>query len=131
MEGKKKILDFLGISASLICAVHCILPPVLISYSAFNLLPFLENPVFEFILLGSALLFALISLWPSYKDHSVKTPLLLAIIAFSAMSIGLFLHIENVEMISMVLGGGLLAYAHFYNWKLNNKRASLQILSAS
>ena len=88
MKGKKKILDFLGISASIICAVHCILPPVLISYSAFNFLPFLENPLFELILLGSALLFALASLWPSYKDHSVKTPLVLAIFAFLIMSIG-------------------------------------------
>lgn len=131
MKGNNKILDLLGISASLICAVHCVLPPVLIAFSAAGIIPFLEKPLLELIILSGALVFALLSLVPSFRNHKNPVPLFIAFVGFLSIGIGHIFHSHAFEIVFMLLGGVLLAVAHYRNWKLNASCDGYSFLSAS
>jgi len=61
--------DALGISASIICAIHCALLPVLItSLSVFGV-DIIENIFFEFGMIILSLIIGIVSLSHGFKNH--------------------------------------------------------------
>lgn len=112
-------LDFLGFSASFLCAIHCALLPILLTFSAMAGLEFLEDPFIEYGMIGLSAVLASLSLIGSYKK-SHRNPLPLYIVAFGFTSI-MFSHLgdsEVFEAIFMTIGGFSIAGSHVYNWKL-------------
>ncbi|MEX0811696.1 MAG: MerC domain-containing protein [Chitinophagales bacterium] len=128
---RKNILDILGISTSVICAVHCILPPVMLSYTALGTFPFIDNIGFEILILASAAIFAAWSLIPSVKLHHQKGPLLLAFFGFSLIALAHLSHGNLIEIFMLLLGGIMLSGAHLWNWKLKNSFQACSVSSAS
>ncbi|WP_394751053.1 MerC domain-containing protein [Spongiimicrobium salis] len=127
MRIKNDTLDIIAVSSSLICAIHCIVIPVLLSFSALSSLHFLENPYIEWAFTIFGLLFVFISLWPSFKKnhHQIK-PLLFAALGFTLILIGRFQFNLLWEIGNTVIGAFLVAIAHYFNWQLirvseNNK----------
>ncbi len=120
MKIKKNALDIIALSSSLICAIHCAAVPIVLSFSSLNSLHFIENPYIEWVFITLGLLFAFISLWPSYKKyhHKIK-PLLFACSGFVLIAIGRLDLMEYWEMVNTVTGALLIASAHYFNWKLS------------
>ncbi|UGU16368.1 MerC domain-containing protein [Sinomicrobium kalidii] len=112
------LYDYLGFSTSLLCAIHCAIVPVLITFSALGSLSFLANPAIEWTFIVTGLFLALLSLWPSYrKYHHKKFPLLLATSGFVLIALS---RIEVHELWEAVLtppGALGIAIAHYFNWK--------------
>jgi len=118
-KSKTNTLDIIALSSSLICAIHCAIFPILLSFSSLSSLYFLNNPIIEWVFISLGIVFLLTSLWPSYKTIHHKTkPLNMALLGFAFIAIGR-LHFTHLwEVSNTVIGATLLAIAHYANWKL-------------
>ncbi|WP_111307872.1 MerC domain-containing protein [Confluentibacter sediminis] len=123
MKIKNNTLDIIALSSSLICAVHCAAIPVVLSFSSLTSLHFLENPLIEWTFICLGVVFAITSLWPSYKKiHHNKKPLLYVASGFTFIALGRLDFTELWEMGNTVLGASLVSIAHYVNWKLSGTK---------
>ena len=117
--------DFLGFSASVLCALHCAAIPLLLTAGAFSGVAWLENEWVEFLFIGSAILFASWSLIKAFFQHQQIVPLLLVVVGFSLILWNHFGHgVEEVhrhggmaDALRAIIGGILIATAHYVNWR--------------
>jgi hypothetical protein len=110
-------LDFIGFSASMLCAVHCMVLPFLLSLTPLMGLHFLENPMIEITIILTSLLIASYAITHGYRSHHRKPLALFIVISgFIFIAIGHILHIELIEITFSALGGTLIATAHIVNW---------------
>lgn len=115
-------LDTTGFWASLICAVHCVVVPMLLSFSVFGALPFLESKAIEYGILGISCIVGCSSLLPSYFRHHRKlNALLFLLTGFGMIVLGQFIDRGFYEVILTSLGAFSIALAHFINYKLCKK----------
>lgn len=123
MRISNQTLDLIAITSSILCAIHCAIVPILLSFSALASFHFLGNPWIEwsFILFGFVL--AIGSLLSSYKKvHQIFWPLLYATIGFLFIAISRLDFSEWWEAGNTVFGACVVAYAHFKNWRLLCRR---------
>jgi len=116
-------IDFIGASASILCAIHCIALPVALSLFPIAWAGFLENELFEFGMIALSFLIASISLAKGYKEHGNSRPILWVVLGFLSI---LGSHSHEVEhnwpqMTLIALGGFAIAFAHYQNWRLTQK----------
>ncbi len=110
--------DLVGFGASLLCALHCVLLPFLFTLGMFSEKTWLVDPLSEWIFIGLSAWIACWSLLSSYfKKHRNIRPLIIAGIGFLGLIIAQKLVVSDAHWL-MTAGGGLIAYAHFCNWKL-------------
>lgn len=110
-----KRLDLLGMSASIICAVHCAAIPVLFSFGSAYMADLLHHPVFEVGFLLIAIVVAVWSLGKSYLNHHRNTrPLIFGVAGVALITMGVVMHAWFITL----PGGLVLALAHFWNFKL-------------
>ncbi len=109
-------LDKLGMTTSLLCAVHCVALPFLLGAGLVSGLSWINHPLVEWGLIILAIIIATKSLWSSYRHkHHAVFPLIAAIsgcllLIFSRIIPG------SLEHFMTALGGIILAYAHYSNW---------------
>ena len=118
------LLDHLGATGSLLCAIHCALLPVLIA-----LLPSLGisaalAPSLEVGFVLFATLFGLAVLVSSYRRHRAVRALGLLIPGLLVLWVGILyapLHHSVVpHAVAMTFGGTLVGLAHLANLRLNH-----------
>ncbi|NJL77157.1 MAG: MerC domain-containing protein [Saprospiraceae bacterium] len=120
-------LDFLGFSASMLCALHCLSLPFLLSISTMGSLQWLDNFGVELVFISVSFVIASWSLGQSYfMQHKKLDALLVVIIGFVLILISRFV-VDSAEVIFTTLGGLLVAVAHFVNWKLSKTCTLRQI----
>lgn len=108
-------LDFLGFSASFLCAIHCLALPFLLSLGLFGGLSWLHHPSVEWGLIGTAVVIAGPALYRGYRQHGRARPVWLAGIGF--LLLGLSRSSIGDEHLLTAAGGLLIATAHWFNWK--------------
>ncbi|MEM1214427.1 MAG: MerC domain-containing protein [Bacteroidota bacterium] len=116
-------LDILGFSASFLCAVHCVLMPLLLTLGLASGLEWLEEPLIEWSFILTTVILASWSLVGTWSRHHDKRPLLIAGVGF-AIIIGVHLLPGHVNHYIAGLGGLLIAYAHYRNWRLLHRTSS-------
>lgn len=111
-------LDFIGFGASLLCALHCTLMPLVLTLGAFAGAHWLMDPLVEWIFIGASMTVAGWSLFRAYfKEHRNGFPLLMAAMGFLGLILAQKVFVSYAHWL-MATGGVLIAYAHFYNWRL-------------
>jgi len=116
---KGRFLDLFGFSTSLLCAIHCALIPVVLTFSMLEGLHFLVDPTIEKTILCISLLVALVSLLPTYFRHHHKLfPLLIFGFGLTLIAIGRMELPMMVEVMLTSIGAGCVAIAHLINWRL-------------
>ncbi len=111
-------LDALGIGASLVCAVHCVLLPLLITALPLLGLEVLENEKLEYGLLGVSFLVGYTALIRGYRRHHRHVrPLLLFTGGYVILLLGHFFPPEGWEPFVIAIGAGLIVWAHLQNLK--------------
>lgn len=111
-------LDYIGFSASLLCALHCAILPILLSLSSFSSLAFLENPFIEGAILLASLGLAATSLGYSFlKHHQRKRALVVGSAGFVIIIVGQFFG-PGVKTVFLVLGAIVVATSHIVNLQL-------------
>ncbi len=115
---KKAHLDNLGMTASVLCAIHCAVVPVIITSLPLLGLGFLANPWFEWGMILFALCIGVSAIGITYfrKKHSLL-PMILLIIGFMIIIWGHLFISSWREAVIVPVGGLLIAAAHFFNYK--------------
>ena len=122
MKQKYYSLDLIASTTSILCAIHCLSVPAILSISSLNSLYFLENEFIEWIFILLSVMFALISLWPCYrKNHNKIKPLLFALIGFVFIGLGKIGFVNILESFSTAFGAILICLAHYFNHLLMKK----------
>lgn len=110
-------LDKIGMSASLLCAIHCLAIPILISGGIISSISWLHHPLVEWSLISLAIFIAGKSFSKSFKKHHQSyTPIIIGLVGFVMLIISRFAP-HSLEHQFAALGGVILAVAHYVNWK--------------
>lgn len=110
--------DFIGFSASTLCAIHCLALPFVMTLSAMSGFQFLESPILEYSMLVIAITIAIRSLIPSYQRHKRPQALGVFLLSLVLIIISRFFPEESAqELVFTVSGGFGFALAHVINWR--------------
>lgn len=116
-------LDRVGAMASLICAVHCAIMPLIVTLLPLLGLSFLADSRVEWALVGLSAVLGVTSLCLGYREHRSRRALGVLGAGLSLLALGRILegmHIGPWGVPLVVLGGLLMAGAHLLNRKLCN-----------
>ncbi len=109
-------LDRLGISASILCIVHCLATPVLVIF-----MPLLGGTFahgwFHLVIAALIIPVAVLALWRGYRLHHRIQVLYLGGLGLILICLALGLD-PSYEIPLMVAAGVLLASAHYLNLKI-------------
>lgn len=107
------LLDKAGITASWLCAVHCLALPFLIGVLPFVGLSFLLDETTERIFIGISVVLAAFSLLPAYfREHGKLRSIFLAAAGIGLIVLTHFLFEENLTAkIVFLIAGALLVSA--------------------
>lgn len=114
------MLDRIGITATSLCALHCILLPVLLPALPLLGLTFLADHAWEHTFLLITALLGTVALFSGFKKYHRK------IYPFYLLFIGVFIYwikhdfSESVQPYFIVIGASLIVAAHLINLKLCN-----------
>lgn len=112
--------DALGITASLACAIHCaVLPLILTSLPIFGI-DIIHNYFFEFGMIALAFVVGLFALYHGYKKHHHKfLPALVFSAGISFLLLKEFFHDYHLWL--LIPAVALIVSAHYLNYRLCRK----------
>ena len=113
-------LDKIGITASVICAVHCAFLPVLLTILPLLGFGFLAKGWAETTMVLFSILIAGISILSAYKLHQNLLPIILLTAGLIIIVIVHLCLTEKLEPFILPFGGLSIAFAHYFN--LNFKK---------
>lgn len=122
--------DALGIAASVACAIHCaILPLVLSSLPLFGV-NIINNTGFEFLMIGLAFIIGVYSLWHGYRKHHHKFyPVIIFALGISLLFLKQYFH--QHFLLFLVPAVILIVAAHWLNYVETRKTKACDLKGCS
>lgn len=115
---RQSSIDVVGIIASTVCAMHCLLLPVILSMSAFSGFMLVNHPILENVFIGGSVVVSTSSLLPAYSRHHHKFTAII-ILLFGFLLIGLGRFVTGFDESLLTSSGALMVtLAHYVNFKL-------------
>jgi hypothetical protein len=112
------VLDKVGMWTSAICVIHCVVFPVLVTFSVFSGLAFANSHAVEYSIFSVSVLLGVISLCPSYfRHHRSIYPGLILLSGFLLIGLSRILANEGEHFLT-ASGATLIASAHYLNYRL-------------
>ncbi len=118
------LVDRVGATASMLCAVHCALLPFVLALLPLIGLEFLAGHTFERIFVGCAAVLACASLVTAYRRHRRPHALFLMVPGIALLCVGVVVNLDLhvlVHTACVVTGGVLVASAHVVNLVLAHR----------
>ncbi|WP_177230599.1 MerC domain-containing protein [Chitinophaga sp. CF118] len=110
--------DAIGIGASLACAIHCVLLPVIFTTVTLFGIEILENPYLEGLTLLVSMSVGGWAIWRGYKKlHHKKNLVVYFFMGLVMMMAGNFVSFKPLEMGLKIVGAVFIITAHVKNWK--------------
>ena len=108
--------DALGITTSLLCAIHCALLPLLVASLPVLGINIIHNQLFEFGMIGLAFLIGTWALWHGFRYHHGRIiPWLLFVTGISLLIAKQVWH--SYELAILPFAVVLVVAAHVVNWR--------------
>ena len=117
-SGVQERLDGAGATASLVCAVHCALMPLVITLLPLVGLGFLSSEPVEWLLLGLSTLLGVSSLCLGYRRHRSRRALCVLAVGLGLIATGRTIEMREIQgpsVLLVVCGGVTIAGAHLVN----------------
>jgi hypothetical protein len=114
-------LDQVGMTASLLCAIHCAAMPMVITLLSLLGLGFLANEATEWGLIGISLLLGVGSLCLGFRRHRRRRALMILATGFALLASGRIAEVrerEHLGVALIVMGGITVAGSHLVNRRL-------------
>ena len=109
--------DALGISASLACAIHCAVLPMVYSSLPLFVVNIIDNVWFEYFMIVLAFAIGAVSLWHGYrKHHHSFFPLTIFSVGMIFLLAKQFWHEYQIPLLVMAVI--LIVLAHFRNYRM-------------
>lgn len=118
------LVDRVGATASMLCAVHCALLPFVLALLPLIGLEFLAGHTFERVFVGCAAVLACASLVTAYRRHRRPHALFLMVPGIALLCVGIVVNLDVhvlVHTACVVTGGVLVASAHVVNLVLAHR----------
>src|SRR5574337_348715 len=118
------LVDRIGATASMLCAVHCALLPFVLALLPLIGLGFLAGHTFERIFVGCAAALACASILTAYRRHRRPHALFLMVPGIALLVLGVVVNLDVhvvLHTASEVTGGVLVASAHITNLVLAHR----------
>jgi len=118
------LVDRVGATASMLCAVHCVLLPFVLALLPLIGLEFLAGPTFERVFVACAAALASASILTAYRRHRKPHALFLMVPGILLLLFGIAINLEVhvvIHTVSVVTGGVLVASAHVTNLVLAHR----------
>jgi hypothetical protein len=113
-------LNKVGLWLSVLCTIHCLAMPFLMTALPFLGKSFLSEKS-EIYLIGASAILAIYLLIKDYLNHQNSLPLRLLSVALCFNFTGLFLAKGIYEILFNVLGALLMASAYYINWNSHHR----------
>lgn len=113
-------LNKVGLWLSVICTIHCLAMPFLMTALPILGESFLTEKS-EFYLIGSSAVLAVFLLIKDYRNHHNPQPLFLLVLALCFNFTGLFWAKGSLEMLFNVSGALIMALAYWINWSSHRR----------
>lgn len=116
-------VDRFGALASMLCAVHCALLPLIFGVLPALGLGFLANHAFEQAFVSFAIVLATISLVYGARKHGSYRALLILVPGIILLIIGVLMGVDHSDpwhATVVSIGGGLVALSHVINMRLTH-----------
>ena len=115
LEETKK-WDAVGIGLSMLCAVHCVSVPILLSVLPMTGLGFVANHEFEWVMMGIIFVVAGVTFVRGYRRHRNR-----GVFVFFALGLVIFLFVrpfvpEDWHPFATIAGGLAFIAGHWKNW---------------
>src|SRR5215831_12917410 len=108
--------DALGVGASLACAIHCAILPLLLTSLPILGVNIIENVGFEYFMIFLAIAIGLYSLWHGYrKHHNDRLPMILFLLGAILLFAKQLWH--NYELWILPFAVVLIVSAHIMNYR--------------
>ena len=108
--------DKLSIAASVACAIHCVLLPLMFTTLPFFGIDLIENFFLEFVTVLISLLIGGLAIWKGYKKyHRNKLIPVLFIVGIALLVISNHVHGKNIEISLKFSGAAILVITHICN----------------
>lgn len=118
MSTYRSHLDSISVTVSLLCVIHCVLLPILLTTLPLWGFEVLENSYIEFGTILISLVAGGWAIWKGYwKYHHHISILLLFVSGIGVMITANFTEKEFIEMILKGIGAMLIVTSHIMNWK--------------
>ena len=109
--------DALGISASLACAIHCAILPMILTSLPILGVNIIQNLAFEYFMIVLAFSIGVYSLWHGYKKHHHSyTPLLVFLVGILFLIAKQVWHERQIPLLLVAVL--LIVFAHLRNFRL-------------
>ena len=109
--------DAFGIAASVACAIHCAVLPLILSSLPLFGINIIENQGFEFLMIALAFVVGVYSLYHGRKKHHHSYyPMVLFAAGISLLFIKSMLHSHSLVLLLPAVS--LVVIAHYLNYKL-------------
>ncbi|MGH8183660.1 MAG: MerC domain-containing protein [Rhodanobacteraceae bacterium] len=118
------LVDRVGATASMLCAVHCVLLPFVLALLPLLGLEFLAGHTFERIFVACAATLACASILTAYRRHRKPHALYLMVPGIALLVFGIAVDLDVhvvIHTVSVVTGGTLVASAHITNLVLAHR----------
>jgi len=120
LQRKESHIGILGLSASILCAIHCVSMPFILSASALGTTQFIANPMIEITLILISIGFGFTVIKKGYLSHQKKyIPFIFLVSSLFLLIFGIVLH--NHESSISSIGGIGIALSFILNWKAFQK----------
>lgn len=120
LQRKESQVGIVGLSASILCAIHCVSMPFILSASALGTIQFITNPFIEMTLILVSILFGFSIIRKGFLRHQNKSVVFLFIASSIFLIIfGIIIHDHNSPI--SAIGGIGIALSFLFNWKAIRK----------
>ena len=117
--------DALGIGASLACAIHCAVLPLVLTSLPLLGVNIVNNPLFEYFMIAFAFVIGTYALWHGYKKHHKKFfPVLVFAAGILCLSAKQYWH--QYELFILPFAVVFIVSAHLINFRLSRAKKSHQ-----
>jgi len=113
-------LNKVGLWLSVLCTIHCLAMPFLMTALPFLSESFLSEQS-EMYLIGASAILAIFLLIKDYRNHQNPLPLRLLAVALCFNFVGLFLAKGTYEILFNVTGALVMASAYYINWNSHRR----------
>ncbi|PUZ22915.1 MerC domain-containing protein [Chitinophaga parva] len=118
--------DALGIAASLLCAAHCILLPVLFTSLPLLGVELLRNPLLELATIVLSMGIGVWVLWRGYRQGHIRRWMVAGFIAgLTLVTAGNFMDTTIAEALLKFSGATLIVTVHAINWRQHRRRCEV------
>lgn len=118
--------DVLGIAASLLCAVHCILLPVLFTSLPLLGVELLKNPLLESATIALSMGIGAWVLWRGYRQGHIRRRMAAGFIAGLALvTAGNFMDSTIAEALLKFAGATFIVTMHAINWRQHKRHCAV------